>query len=92
MATPFFRMILHFEIHIFSSKKVHEYLAWRNYRYLGTVAGDDLFAREDTLATKYSFDPAEAERRFGSVFQRNYREESQSCAADQQLLFALEDA
>ena len=91
MATPFFRMILHFEIHIFSSKKVHEYLAWRNYRYLGTVAGDDLFAREDTLATKYSFDPAEAERRFSSVFRRNYREEKQSCAPNSQQDNTLDD-
>ena len=56
------------------------------------MAGDDLFAREDTLTTKYSFDPAEAERRFGSVFQQNYREEEQSCTADPQIEFGSVDA
>ena len=70
---------------------MHEYLAWRNYRYLGTVALDDMFAREDTLTTKYSFDPAEAERRFSSVFRRNYREEKQSCAPNSQQDNTLDD-
>ena len=63
-----------------------------DYRYLGTVALDDMFVREETLTTKYSFDPAEAERRFGSVFRRNYREENKSFCPTLQQENALDDA